>query len=861
MKSSLFAATCLVAVTQLASQSHAQQTSPAAQANAGTTIAEVVVTAEKREQSLQQVPVAISAYTAVRRDILGINSLQDLTNYTPGFSYSTSLDRAFIRGIGRETNNLATDAGVATYVDGLYNSATVAASGDSLFVQRVEILRGPQGTLYGRNSIGGTVNAISFRPTDTFYAEARGGYGNYGAYKGEAAVSGPISDNIRLRLAASDVGQTRGYFTNVANNTTEGGNDETKYAEVQFDATSGPFEAWIKADITDFHGHDLLANSIGSYDYNEWNTLASINVNGPHGYTLPGFTELGTATQNPGMTNIRDVNAAINNRAFDKSYNFTTQLTWHLPSFDIKYLGGYTHYHYHFTDDGGWLANGVANSVTSFTLPTGLEIFPVTENYYDEAKSYWSNEVDFVSTGNGPIQWVIGGYQYQEHYYQDLIFAQLQQPQLASPFYFTPPFSFSPAPLNPSNDLYYTTQTMTGNSYAAFGQLDWKFSDHFKFTGGLRYNHDNKHGFEHARILCFDGILCPLDSVLGPFTPALDGTPAFVAGAAAVPNAPGVTSPVTIDPVTGIATRGLGASWSAVTGTAGLEWTPDRETLVYGKYARGYKEGGFATGGFSIQPESFPETVDAFEVGAKKQFGNRFQANVSTYYYLYHNKQDPLSVQTEAGPNVTEIVNLSKVTLAGVELETIWQPTDNLQFLFNYAHIYSRINNPGQCFADVNDRFAQVPGANISGCPAPVPVAFPGIPNSQTQNLTGAQAPEATPNKLSLNGDYTFRLPLGNLTFSATYIWKDATYYSIFNRAWSLAPSFSQVDLRASFTDAKNRFTIIAYAKNVTNALGYDGATGFSTAQAFPFVPVSVAQIYGLTPPRTYGIELQVRFR
>jgi iron complex outermembrane receptor protein len=339
VKSGLFAATCLVAVAQIAAPAHAQQT--ATNAGAGTTLGEVVVTAEKREQSLQQVPVAVSAYTSVRRDVIGINTIQDLTNYTPGFSYSTSLDRAFIRGIGRETNNLSTDAGVATYVDGLYNSATVAAANDSLFIQRIEILRGPQGTLYGRNSIGGTVNAISFRPTNTYYAEARGGYGNYGAYKGEVAVSGPITDHLRFRLAAEDVGQTRGYFTNVANNTTEGGNDETKYIEVQFAGDAGPFEAWIKADATDFHGHDLLANDIGSYDYNKYNTVVALTPNGPYGYTLPGFTEIGTATQNPAINNIRLVNAAINNRAFDKSYNFTTQLTWHLSGADIKYIGGW----------------------------------------------------------------------------------------------------------------------------------------------------------------------------------------------------------------------------------------------------------------------------------------------------------------------------------------------------------------------------------------------------------------------------------------------------------------------------------------------------------------------------------------
>ena len=100
-------------------------------------IAEIVVTAEKRNQSLETVPVAISAYTAKTRDLLGIETIQDMTNFTPGLAYSTSLDRAFIRGVGRETNNLSTNPGVATYSDGVYNSSVVAASGDAMFEDRI----------------------------------------------------------------------------------------------------------------------------------------------------------------------------------------------------------------------------------------------------------------------------------------------------------------------------------------------------------------------------------------------------------------------------------------------------------------------------------------------------------------------------------------------------------------------------------------------------------------------------------------------------------------------------------------------------------------------------------------------------
>ena len=172
----------------------------AAQAQSGSTIEELVVTAEKREQSLQDVPVAISAFTSKQRDLVGISTVQDLTNFTPGFVYQSSNDRASMRGIGRLTNVHSVDGAVSIYIDGLFTTSTVLAGGPPLDVDRVEILRGPQGTLYGRNAIGGTVNVISKRPTDEFYAEVRAIAENYSFTNLQAAVSGPIADEPAVPL-------------------------------------------------------------------------------------------------------------------------------------------------------------------------------------------------------------------------------------------------------------------------------------------------------------------------------------------------------------------------------------------------------------------------------------------------------------------------------------------------------------------------------------------------------------------------------------------------------------------------------------------------------------------------------------
>ncbi len=153
-------------------------TAAEAEAAGSNMIEELVVTAEKREQSLQDVPVAVSAFSAQTRELVGINSVQDLTNFTPGLAYATNNDRIAMRGIGRFTNNRSSEGGVAMYNDGAYTSSVTAFARSTLFIERTEALRGPQGTLYGRNSIGGALNLISKKPTDSLYAEVRGGYGN-----------------------------------------------------------------------------------------------------------------------------------------------------------------------------------------------------------------------------------------------------------------------------------------------------------------------------------------------------------------------------------------------------------------------------------------------------------------------------------------------------------------------------------------------------------------------------------------------------------------------------------------------------------------------------------------------------------
>src|SRR5688572_11332405 len=208
---------------------------------------EIVVTAQKRSEALQDVPVAVSAFTSEARDLVGITNITDLTDFTPGLSYASTLDRMSLRGVGRLTNNYGSDPGIATYSDGFYTASNVEAGKRPIHTNRVEVLRGPQGTLYGRNSIGGALNVISKRPTDTSQAEMRATAGNYDTQIYEGSVSGPITDWLRYRVAGNSGGQGEGFFEDTDSNETEGGQNDDMYAEAQLGFNVGEkIDGWVK---------------------------------------------------------------------------------------------------------------------------------------------------------------------------------------------------------------------------------------------------------------------------------------------------------------------------------------------------------------------------------------------------------------------------------------------------------------------------------------------------------------------------------------------------------------------------------------------------------------------------------------
>ncbi|MDB5427760.1 MAG: hypothetical protein JWP23_1148 [Phenylobacterium sp.] len=871
-------------------------------AAATNTIEELVITAEKREQSLQDVPVAVTAFTDAKRELVGINSIQDMTNFTPGLEYNSSTDRISLRGVGRQTNVLSADASVANYNDGIYETFAVQAGRSTLFLDRVEILRGPQGTLYGRNAIGGAINEISKRPTEQPYGEIRMTYGNYDHAIVEGAYSGPINDKVQFRIAGDWERQAQGWSKNIVPGMPSEGNVINEWfleGQLQAKLFDDKLDVWIKVAGGVWHnGAGGPGGSSGGWTQAPYPTFeygpTATMLNQGYGCN-PNTTNVvnlsPTGCVNPSLSTPWKIARAVPYKVTLPLYEtLASHWTWHAKDFDIKYVTGGVKYHYELSGPTGpaTLPNTIAAPITSYTLPGGLVIHPQESFDYREYNGFWSHEINLISTNDSPLQWVAGAYYFKQNYRQPVFTTNPAQPQWNGPFALPGFFcarTFGACAPETNFRRFDNRPEVNAVSWAVFGQADWKITPEWKVTGGLRYSHDRKYGRESVRILCFAVPACfAAPELLGPFTPAVDLTqlPTVVSAPAGTPADPlprGVTSLTSYDPATGLATRTYDASWEAVTGTAGIEWQPDNDTNVYAKYSRGYKSGGFNIGIFTVlsfEPWTDKETVDAFEIGLKKNFSKTLQTNIALFHYDYQNLQIPIqSVSTAGGLTQasTNFLNIPKSISQGAELEVTWQPIDHLQFLFNYSYLDAHVDEGSA--VDIADPAALAPGAKPLPCPAIgcaadiFTIGIPGGGLQRFQDLKGNALPNSPKNKIAFNVNYTWPLEIGDVTASASYLWRDVQYGALFQRPYNAAPSWSQVDARVTWISKNSKTRVIAFVKNLLDDIGYDaGAVGYRFAGTIdnPATGVGTNVIQGVfrnfsvTPPRTYGVEVQYRF-
>ncbi len=873
------AATMVIVGGLWASQALAQAGAPPAGPTAEQPSGQVIVTATRRNAAIEHVPVAVSAFTAKQRQVLGIQTTQQLSDFTPGLSYFASNDRAYIRGIGRNTVNLATESGVATYYNGIYYgaNASIAEQHSTLFVDQIEVDRGPQNTLHGSNADGGTINYISAKPTHSLYAEARIGGQSYGEYYGEAVVSGPITDWLRFRVGGNYSRQTGGFFNNLIGSReggvlAQGNNGNQEYFEAQLDANIGPhLDGWAMVSAGDYHTSFHTASVVGNINNYEFPNGA-LFPSGFYGLCgLPGHSmDTGCAGgqpivpgsvtttpvnassfpgNNPSNTNIRNfIQQFHDSNTQDHDLALATRWTYHFDGADLQYLGGFQQFYYNLGVSGTGADAGV-NSYQVVTAGGPLTIFPGGEHtHFIENEGYFSNELSLSSTTPGPIQWIGGLYWYHEKYDQPVELGCYPfQPQLRTPISLAALLGgkgFVAAAPNPMGCGINLDTHLTYDSYAGYGQVTWQITPEWKIEGAARYTQDHKVGIEDFRVVSFD------DQVAGF---GVDLTPFAVSPINPATGKPYRGSGVGFyDAASGFEMRTLNGTWSAVTGEATLTWQPDSETLAYAKYSRGYKTGGFNGGQVAAFPETNPEYVDAIEGGVKKSWGSVFQINGAAFFYNYQNDQQPLTIQNSSGVLFSDVFNIPSVHTYGVELEANWHPFEPVVFTAQYTYLSAKIDKIGACVEDTTDPLAILPGSRTAGCPGPVG----GI---QLVNLKGSTLPESPPNKISLNALYTLRFDPGNLILSASYIWKDKTYGSVFNIPQALAPAYSTANFRIEWDDAKNRYNLSAFVNNIGDETGYDIVTPTRVSPAGQ--PYDLVANKSLTFPLTVGAELQVRFK
>lgn len=778
-------------------------------------IEEIIITAEKRESNVQDTAIAISAFSDDMMDDMGIAGATDIANFTPGMSYNngTYSNRINIRGIGRLTNELGSDPGVAIYEDGFYTSESGAMGAPPMNVKRYEVLRGPQGTLYGRNAMGGAVNIISKRPTDEFEGEARFNFGNIGAASGALSLSGPLTEKIGYRvlfnrtirdgfiknLSGEDLGNLDDSYIQAQLNfaITDRTNLWVKYGSASWNRRSGP--AWPGLTLDPFDQTGATYGGVTPGD--------------------PGF--YGTLNPNPWLDG--DVNPTAKDLhtvdydydgylTLDDHYNLVTELTHDFGAMTFKYIGGWSAYDWQTSVD--W----------DQTSDPDEQYFV----YIQEDKKWSSHDFQLASNDNESINWLIGYYMFEEEIYQPFHQTDPYNPRILEPFwYYDAGLGITVEGSNPEGTVYLQEGDLESEAWAVYGQVDFQVNDQLHLSGGLRYSHDEKTGWEHSEWVYddagADGAVSADPGVFGWPTPCFVWT-----DYCAYPQDNGEVT--------------QNQSWDATTFRLEADYDINDDTMVYAHVGTGYKSGGFKLGNlFSVlsdpdgagplpgEPEDLvdAEKVVAYEVGYKGILNDVLRLNLAAYLYDYTDFQVPISVFAEIYHTI--FINADEAESYGFEAEALWQATDNLSFIA----VYSNQNT------EITKMDPQEDALAIGG-PRDKPVVGNELVMSPNHTFT-------------VNAMYEWDLDSGHYSVSATHAYIDDQFMDLFNNANTTIKSSNRTDVRASWENPEGDIRLIGYVKNATD----EDIIGDLTQSNWEH---GNQQIGAPQLPRTYGLELHFQF-
>ncbi len=673
----------------------------AAAAGNSEALTEVVVTSRRYEERLQDAPIAVSAFQAADIAKLNIRNVGDAAAFTPNFLSNpgpTGGNDAFyfIRGVGQTDLNPATDPGVATYVDGVYLGRVMGASIDSSDVQRIEVLRGPQGTVFGRNTIGGAVSITTRDPGNEFAGDLSVTGGSRNLRQVRASLDLPMGDTQGLLVSANFRDQD-GWGRRVSDgkifDTTNQWGANAKYKW----SPSDVFSLTVAGDITRITGTSQHTILVG------FNPA----VFSPLGVPLPAGMGQYLNPSDPYSNN-----ASIDPRKDYDIKGVSLTLDWNLGGAKLKSISAY-------------------RRLTQFQA-TDYDATPYSfyEGGFSDKQHQFSEELQ-LSGDSGPAKWLLGAYYYQE-YNANINIVSLGGNNGCLPFPGPPAsaFYFAYPVCNFAGGQSYATPgvanriinnqafTLDTKAKALFGQTTIKIADHWASTLGLRWTKETKEQDYNFFIDNSAGV-----ANLAGLPPAIFYTLS--------PQNP-------FNPVPTAYNKG----WSQVTPKVDVEWKPSDQVLTYLSYSKGFKSGGFngrpspgRNGQFGTISAFDPEKIDSYELGAKTQFAdNRVRLNAALFQENYKGIQ--LLALDAASGFFNTVTAASRIRGAELELQARPFPAFELQAGLGYT----------------KDQYQSVPvGVGIdNGMHLPL--------TPRLNGSFGAQYSwDLAAGKFTLRGDYSFR--------------------------------------------------------------------------------------------------------
>lgn len=785
---------------------------------------EILVTAQKRVQDVQDIPVAVSAYSGQELTKRGISDMFDLQHIAPGLLVShnqTATSSNFsIRGIGTSSNNFGLESSVGLYVDGVYRARQSSLINEMADVEQVQVLRGPQGTLFGRNTPSGAILLSSVKPS-----HENGGYidvtlGDYGLFSLNGAIGGSLVDDVWAWRATVFGKERDGFVENIGQGEDLIG-DRSRYG-TRLQLLYTPNDVFTARLIADYSELDEVCCAAVTKKNNFSSFAGSLGTDSL--LTLLGGNVISETREEDYVMALNQLPTSENE---DKGISL--QMDWALDSGTITSITSFRDFQTIDDIDGDF---------------SNVDLF---SRINDAEQSSFSQELRFTQQTD-KMEYVLGAYYFE----QDVeTFTRTSVGPAFNAFFFAdpalsplfaqyaglnaalggvlPPVSLNPLPAGSSARNF---MEQDHSAYALFAQFDYDLTDKLGLTVGLRYTDEKKDlngTFEQDN--------------LGP---ALDPTNPFSLTTLALPGwgYSGVITEIGARPDIDATLKD-----DQVTGTLKLTYRPDDDTTYYASYATGYKSGGTNTDRINPAFETIfePEHAETFELGLKKDMpDNNLRVNATVHF----SKTEDLQTNSFSGAGFN-LINAGEVEAKGLELEAWWYPSDTLSIVGAFIYNDAEYKDFDGANCQISSFFHFGPAGIDPGAPISPLTGLPDF--SQGCDRTGEGIQNNPEEIFILSATKTFPFADGKEAYiSADYNYRADQLHDGNNEPLKSQGSYSLLNMKAGlrFDDGDSELSL--WVRNVTDEYYY--------YQAFD-VPLQTGKI-NVYPaePRMFGVNFRKNF-